>query len=96
MSESIGEDRIDMTVEELSDRMFAGLTAWLLHGRGAEGMTTTELRAALKRQVPCRWLAAFCHDIDYGLSALRHFETLKNEIAGDDDDDEIWTLPEAA
>ncbi len=92
----IGNSRVDMTVEELSDRMAAGITAWLLHGRGAEGMTTTELRASLRRQVPARWLAAFCFDVAFGLHALSTYENLVNEISDDDNDGEVWTLPEAA
>ena len=95
MSDDYGANTIVTTVETLSERLLGGLVAWMLHGRGAEGMTMDEIMAGLKRQVPVRWLAVFVHDPDYAIKVLGYIDPENTVLDTRDGDaeDEIWRLP---
>jgi hypothetical protein len=75
-SDQLGEQIVTCTVDELSHRIGAGICLWMIHGRGAEGMTMPEIIAGLKRHVPIRWLAVFIHDADYAKDVLAAADAL--------------------
>lgn len=92
--EEYGSTEIHTTVQELSNNLIAAMTVWLVYGRGAEGMTTTEVVLNLRRLPAAQWLAMFCENQELAAMALK-LEP-RNEVSEGDlgeSDDEIWRAP---
>lgn len=92
--EAYGTTEIHTTVQGLADNLLAAMTVWLIAGRGAEGMKTSDLISNLRRLPSAQWLSMFCENQDLAMVALK-LEP-KNEVSEsdlEDLEDETWRTP---
>lgn len=90
--EEYGSIEIHTTVQELANNLLAAMTVWLVHGRGAEGMSTVDVVHNLRRLPSAQWLSMFCQNQEVAVLALK-LEP-KNEVSEDDleSPDDTWRV----